>query len=103
MYGNEIHIVRHMDVFALFSFFGREARITLIKMHVADTPSSLSAQDLCMLGERTEGFSGSDLSNCTSDAMFEPVRELEANMHWKLNHGMKHLQHHIEELSGKRT
>ena len=56
-------------------------------MHLATTPASLSAEDWCFLGQRTESFSGSDLSNCTSDAMFEPVRELEGNTQWKLNQG----------------
>lgn len=56
-------------------------------MHLASTPASLSAEDWCGLGQRTESFSGSDLSNCTSDAMFEPVRELEGNTQWKLNQG----------------
>lgn len=63
----------------------KEARIALIKMHLAATPVSLSIEDWCLLGDRVEGFSGSDLSNCTSDAMFEPVRELEHNAHWKLD------------------
>lgn len=54
-------------------------------MHLAATPVSLSIEDWCLLGDRVEGFSGSDLSNCTSDAMFEPVRELEHNAHWKLD------------------
>ncbi|KAL9982171.1 hypothetical protein ACROYT_G010982 [Oculina patagonica] len=63
----------------------KEARITLIKMHLAATPASLTTEDWCVLGQRTEGFSGSDLSNCTSDAMFEPIRELENTTNWKLN------------------
>ena len=62
-------------------------------MHLATTPALLSREDWSLLGERTEGFSGSDLSNCTSDAMFEPVRELESNTHWKLNQGTRILLH----------
>lgn len=62
-----------------------EARIKLIEMHLAGTPSSLSTEDWCLLGQKTKGLSGSDLSNCTSDAMFEPMRELEANTYWKVN------------------
>lgn len=57
-------------------------------MHLAGTPSALSAKDWCILGEQTKGLSGSDLSNCTVDAMFEPMRELEANTSWKLNLGI---------------
>jgi len=56
-----------------------------MQMHLAGTPSELSAKDWCILGEQTKGLSSSDLSNCTVDAMFEPMRELEANTSWKLN------------------
>lgn len=59
-----------------------------MQMHLAGTPSALSAKDWCILGEQTKGLSGSDLSNCTVDAMFEPMRELEANTSWKLNLGI---------------
>ncbi|XP_074638109.1 uncharacterized protein LOC141896700 isoform X1 [Acropora palmata] len=63
----------------------KEERIKLMQMHLAGTPSALSAKDWCILGEQTKGLSSSDLSNCTVDAMFEPMRELEANTSWKLN------------------
>ena len=58
-----------------------------MKIHLGVTPSSLTAEDWYLLGDRTEGFSGSDLSNCTSDAMFEPLRELENTSRWKMNKG----------------
>ena len=77
-------VIIHFNFFNFFTIY-REARIALIKMHLAATPVSLSIEDWCLLGDRVEGFSGSDLSNCTSDAMFEPVRELEHNAHWKLD------------------
>nr|XP_058948176.1 vacuolar protein sorting-associated protein 4B-like [Pocillopora verrucosa] len=63
----------------------KAARIALMKIHLGVTPSSLTAEDWYLLGDRTEGFSGSDLSNCTSDAMFEPLRELENTSRWKMN------------------
>lgn len=65
-------------------------------MHLATTPASLATEDWCLLGQRTEGFSGSDLSNCTSDAMFEPVRELENTTHWKLTEGNRNIVDHIK-------
>lgn len=77
-------VLIHFNFFNFFIIY-REARIALITMHLAATPVSLSTEDWCLLGDRVEGFSGSDLSNCTSDAMFEPVRELEHNAHWKLD------------------
>ena len=66
--------------------------MTLIKMHLAATPASLTTDGWYLLGQKTEGFSGSDLSNCTADAMFEPIRELEKNTHWKLNEGNCYLK-----------
>ena len=77
-------VLIHFNFFNFFIIY-REVRIALIKMHLAATTVSLSTEDWCLLGDRVEGFSGSDLSNCTSDAMFEPVRELEHNAHWKLD------------------
>ena len=57
-------------------------------MHLATTPAQLTVEDWGLLSDKTEGFSGSDLANCTSDAMFEPIRELELARHWKLSQGI---------------
>ncbi|EDO31428.1 predicted protein [Nematostella vectensis] len=65
----------------------QDARISLIKMHLGTTPACLTERDWCVLGEKTRGFSGSDLANCTSDAVFEPVRELQRSTHWKQQAG----------------
>ena len=61
--------------------------MTLLKMHMGTTPVLLTKEDWELLGERTEGLSGSDLANCTSDALFEPVRELQCATHWKQTPG----------------
>ncbi|KAK3747046.1 hypothetical protein QZH41_017817 [Actinostola sp. cb2023] len=61
----------------------KEARIDLMKMHLGSTPAQLTEQDWSLLGDRTEGYSGSDLANCISDALFEPIRELQHARYWK--------------------
>ncbi len=43
-------------------------------MNLMDTPNSLVAADFEVIGSRTEGFSGSDLSIVARDALMEPLR-----------------------------
>ncbi|XP_028391966.1 protein SUPPRESSOR OF K(+) TRANSPORT GROWTH DEFECT 1-like [Dendronephthya gigantea] len=62
----------------------REARRALIKLHVKETVTSLSESDWEKLAGETEGFSGSDLASCVSDAMFEPLRELRDAHFWEM-------------------
>ena len=59
----------------------------MMKMNVGSSATELTEEDWDTLGEMTDGFSGSDLANCTSDAMFEPVRELEKARHWSITQG----------------
>jgi vacuolar protein-sorting-associated protein 4 len=65
----------------------REARTALMKMHLGSTPAKLTESDWVQLGDETEGYSGSDLANCTSDALFEPIRELQHATLWRQNQG----------------
>jgi hypothetical protein len=44
-------------------------------VHLGDTPSSLTLEDYKYLGERTEGFSGSDVATMVKDVLFEPLRK----------------------------
>ena len=54
-----------------------------------DTMTSLTDSDWEILAAKTEGFSGSDLASCVSDAMFEPLRELRDAHFWEITTGMK--------------
>lgn len=58
-----------------------------MRMNVGLSATELSEEDWDTLGKMTEGFSGSDLANCTSDALFEPIRELEKTTHWSVTQG----------------
>lgn len=58
-----------------------------MKMHLRSTPSQLTEQDWSLLGDKTESFSGSDLANCISDALHEPIRELQHAKYWRYSEG----------------
>lgn len=62
---------------------GPEARSVMFKIHVGKTEASLTEDDFIELGEGTEGFSGSDISNIVRDALMEPVRTMQTATHFK--------------------
>lgn len=51
------------------------ARETMFRIHLGDTPNSLSPEDFRALGEMTEGYSGSDVSVVVREALMEPLRK----------------------------
>jgi len=50
------------------------ARLGLISNLIKNNPNEISEEDLELIAEKTEGFSGSDISVLVRDAMFEPLR-----------------------------
>ncbi|CAN1252259.1 Protein SUPPRESSOR OF K(+) TRANSPORT GROWTH DEFECT 1 [Linum perenne] len=66
-----------------------KARQYMFKVHLGDTPQNLTESDFESLGRRTEGFSGSDISVCVKDVLFEPVRKTQDAMYFfKTPNGM---------------
>ncbi|KAL8094266.1 protein SUPPRESSOR OF K(+) TRANSPORT GROWTH DEFECT 1-like isoform X1 [Apium graveolens] len=57
-----------------------KARQHMFKVHLGDTPHDLTESDFETLGYKTEGFSGSDISVCVKDVLFEPVRKTQDAM-----------------------
>ncbi|XP_019246608.1 PREDICTED: protein SUPPRESSOR OF K(+) TRANSPORT GROWTH DEFECT 1-like isoform X2 [Nicotiana attenuata] len=57
-----------------------KARQHMFKVHLGDTPHNLSESDFEDLARKTEGFSGSDISVCVKDVLFEPVRKTQDAM-----------------------
>ncbi|KAG9453635.1 hypothetical protein H6P81_006539 [Aristolochia fimbriata] len=57
-----------------------KARQHMFKVHLGDTPHNLTESDFEHLARRTEGFSGSDISVCVKDVLFEPVRKTQDAM-----------------------
>lgn len=61
----------------------RKARIELMKIHTKDNKIVMSEGDWTVLGEQTDGYSGSDLANLTLESLFCPIRELQTSKKWK--------------------
>jgi vacuolar protein-sorting-associated protein 4 len=57
-----------------------KARHHMFKVHLGDTPHNLTEHDFESLGLRTVGYSGSDVSVCVKDVLFEPVRKTQDAM-----------------------
>jgi vacuolar protein-sorting-associated protein 4 len=58
------------------------ARQVMFKIHIGDTPNSLTDQDFAVLAGKTPGFSGSDISGMVQDALMEPVRTMQTATHF---------------------
>jgi vacuolar protein-sorting-associated protein 4 len=55
----------------------------MLKIHLKDTPHNLTDDDFKALGEKLEGFSGSDCAVLVKDVLFEPVRKTKDATHFK--------------------
>ena len=51
-----------------------EARASMVKLHLGDTPSNLSEEDFEKIGEITERASGSDIKVLVKEALMQPLR-----------------------------
>ncbi|KAF9229847.1 AAA-domain-containing protein [Gyrodon lividus] len=65
---------------------GIEARKRMFEIHIGTTPCQLEAKDYRTLAERTEGYSGSDISIVVRDALMQPVRKVISATHFKPVH-----------------
>lgn len=63
---------------------GPEARRRMFQLHVGDTPCELSQKDYRELADKTDGYSGSDISIVVRDALMQPVRKVLSATHFKL-------------------
>lgn len=59
------------------------ARARMIQIHLGNTPNVVTPQQLKELGEKTELYSGSDISVVVRDAMMQPVRAVQSATHFK--------------------
>ncbi|EJD74434.1 aaa ATPase [Loa loa] len=60
------------------------ARKDMFKLHVGkNTPHSLTEQDFKTLAEKTEGFSGYDISIVVREALMQPIRKVQTATHFK--------------------
>jgi len=59
------------------------ARKTMFKLHIGETPNNLSEEDLRSLAQKTEGYSGHDISIVVRDSLMQPIRKLQSATHFK--------------------
>ncbi|PWA03458.1 hypothetical protein BB558_000377 [Smittium angustum] len=59
------------------------ARATMFKIHVGDTPCTLTTQEYRILADKTEGYTGSDIAVIVRDALMQPVRKVQMATHFK--------------------
>lgn len=59
------------------------ARTEMFKLHLGNTPHSLTEEDFRELGKRTEGYSGADISVVVRDALMQPVRKVQTATHFR--------------------
>lgn len=55
----------------------------MFKLHLGSTPNELSEEDFVTLGQKTEGYSGADISIIVRDALMQPVRKVQSATHFK--------------------
>eukprot|EP00184_Porphyridium_aerugineum_P007955 CAMPEP_0184691582 /NCGR_PEP_ID=MMETSP0313-20130426/393_1 /TAXON_ID=2792 /ORGANISM="Porphyridium aerugineum, Strain SAG 1380-2" /LENGTH=473 /DNA_ID=CAMNT_0027149327 /DNA_START=634 /DNA_END=2055 /DNA_ORIENTATION=+ len=53
------------------------ARAKMFEIHLGSTPHNLTQEDFRLLGQKAEGYSGSDISVLVRDAIMQPVRTLQ--------------------------
>ncbi|KAJ6246910.1 vacuolar protein sorting-associated protein 4a [Anaeramoeba flamelloides] len=59
------------------------ARARIFEIHLGKTPHSLKKRDFKKLAQKTEGYSGSDISVIVKDALMQPVRKVQTATHFK--------------------
>ncbi len=55
----------------------------MFKLHLGDTPNSLTEPDMRELAKRTEGYSGADIGIAVRDALMQPVRKVQTATHFR--------------------
>ncbi|TNN31655.1 Vacuolar protein sorting-associated protein 4A [Liparis tanakae] len=55
----------------------------MFRLHLGNTPHSLSDADLRQLAHKTRGYSGADISVIVRDALMQPVRKVQSATHFK--------------------
>ena len=59
-----------------------QVRKEIFEIHLKGVDLKLSSENLESLAQKTIGYSGSDIVNCVSEAVLEPIRELKKCTHW---------------------
>lgn len=60
-----------------------KARQTIFKIHIGNTPHTLTDDEIRTLSKKTERFSGADISVLVRDALMQPVRKVQTATHFR--------------------
>ncbi|XP_045191748.2 vacuolar protein sorting-associated protein 4B-like [Mercenaria mercenaria] len=60
-----------------------KARIAIFKQQLSSVQHSLLEEDFRMLGERSDGLSGADISTVVRDSSMQPIRKIQVATHFK--------------------
>lgn len=55
----------------------------MFEIHIGSTPCQLEPRDYRTLADKTEGYSGSDISTLVHDALMQPIRKVIGATHFK--------------------
>lgn len=59
-----------------------DARTTMFKLHMGDTPNTLTEEEYIELGKRSHQYSGADCSVAVRDGIMEPIRVVQQATHF---------------------
>lgn len=59
------------------------ARQTIFKIHIGNTPNTLTDEDFRALAKKTGRYSGADISVLVRDALMQPVRKVQSATHFR--------------------
>lgn len=59
------------------------ARSNMFRVNLGNTPNNLTEKDFQLLGSKTEGYSGADISILVRDALMQPVRKVQTATHFR--------------------
>ncbi|XP_021373770.1 vacuolar protein sorting-associated protein 4A-like isoform X2 [Mizuhopecten yessoensis] len=59
------------------------ARMAMFKLHLGATPHNIQEHEFKQLGERSDGYSGADISIVVRDALMQPVRKVQTATHFR--------------------
>lgn len=59
------------------------ARLVMFKLHLGNTSHCLTEENIRTLANKTEGYSGADISIVVRDALMQPVRKVQSSTHFK--------------------
>lgn len=60
-----------------------KARKKMVKLNLGDTYNDITDEQFGILGDLTEGYSGSDIYNLTQDAIYGPLRKCQRATHFR--------------------